>query len=155
MAADFNATQVTANGGIALDYSSHFNLLNDLVERIAIATESVAISSQSIATSSQSIATSQVTIATNTTAIKNSLSAIESDIDTIKNEIITIDNHLDNISDRGTDLNKGFVFRSYNDPDSLNSKQQRAVIVSALKKSESLPDVVNEIRNPTPLPTGE
>lgn len=67
-----------------------------------------------------------------------------------------IDGYIDNINERGDNKNKGFYVQQIeNEQDGrLNNRQQRAITISALKKSGSLDDIKEEIRNPTSLPTG-
>lgn len=52
-----------ANGGVAFDYSEHFNLLNNLVERIAIAAEQISANVSIITQQQIVMANQQITMA--------------------------------------------------------------------------------------------
>lgn len=86
-------------------------------------------------------------IATATETLLSVIENMQQDIDLIKQ-------HLDVIQDRGSDRNKGLYFGN-TENGNLTPRQQRAVVLNAIKSSGGLDGLKDEIENPTSLPTGD
>ena len=78
---------------------------------------------------------------------------IESDTTGINIALTHVDAYMNNINYRGSNNDIGFVVKqSQQDAGPLSAEQQRAIVVSTLKTSGGLDNMIAEINNPTPLP---
>jgi hypothetical protein len=78
---------------------------------------------------------------------------IESDTTGINIALTHVDAYMNNINYRGSNNDIGFVVKqSQQDAGPLSAEQERAIVVSTLKTSGGLDNMIAEINNPTPLP---
>lgn len=151
MAQDFNANVNTNTYYYTLDYSDHFNLLNDFAERIAIALENLSANIADIKVDIARLANSSESIDTSLQNIDISEGIIADGITTIASTVINIDaaNTIDGIGGPhmrsiGTGYYRANVIDS---PTNI----ARGMMVLNLKATNKLDDLKEELINPTPL----
>lgn len=160
---DANAGSLTSNAfSIILDTSEEFNRIVNALEVVSlnavIYSSLLANISNQMVSSSQSLGSlGDLSALSNLSSLGNIVPFIQDIRDAmnaIRDSMSDIRNDIRVLKQRGENTQQGIVTRQYDDFESLSSKQQRAIIISALKSSETLSNVVSEINNPTQLPGG-